>query len=288
MTNTTLVLASLIALQTASAQSPQFGTPQPQSGVAVGTGGASGLRVSVNAQEPALTKFSLDFPGGIPKQLVGAIEKAMGRPLNAIIPEEYADTKLPPLKMSNVDVRQLFQALELASVKREAYVTSTYGPNSNYQQMTTSYGFRTQGPISDESVWYFSVEKPTLPPAQVRTPPKTCRYFSLTPYLDRGQTVDDITTAIQTGWKMLGDDDTPKISFHKETKLLIAVGDPGKLETIDAVLNALRSAPTSFVDPATGLPVSPTPARPIPQRTPKLQQPGAGAVQGNTSEPSKP
>jgi hypothetical protein len=52
-------------------------------------------------------------------------------------------------------------------------------------------------------------------------------------------TVDDITTAIQTGWKMLGENDTPTISFHKDTKLLIAVGEPSKLEMINAVLGAL-------------------------------------------------
>ena len=55
-----------------------------------------------------------------------------------------------------------------------------------------------------------------------------------------GLSVDDITTAIQTGWKMMGDKETPSISFHKDTQLLIAVGEPGKLETIDAVLEALR------------------------------------------------
>ena len=52
--------------------------------------------------------------------------------------------------------------------------------------------------------------------------------------------VDDITTAIQTGWKMLGEENPPKISFHKDTKLLIAVGEPDKLEIIDAVLNSLQ------------------------------------------------
>ena len=51
--------------------------------------------------------------------------------------------------------------------------------------------------------------------------------------------MDDITTAIETGWKMLGDTSPPTISFHKDTKLLIAVGEPSKLETIDAVLQAL-------------------------------------------------
>jgi hypothetical protein len=52
------------------------------------------------APEPSLTKFDLDFPGGTPKELVAAIQKAMGRPLNAIIPEDLSGTKLPALKMS--------------------------------------------------------------------------------------------------------------------------------------------------------------------------------------------
>ena len=72
----------------------------------------------------------------------------------------------------------------------------------------------------------------------------------MTPYLERGLTVDDITTAIQTAWTMLGstpgnDQAAPQISYHKETKLLIAVGEASKLETIDAVLKALEpKAPT--------------------------------------------
>jgi hypothetical protein len=90
-------------------------------------------------------------------------------------------------------------------------------------------------------------------------PSKACRFYLLSPYLERGLTVDDITTAIQTGWKMLGDSSTtPSISFHKETKLLIAVGEPGKLEVIDAVLRALESPkPMPRIDPMTGLPVPP-------------------------------
>src|ERR1035437_1050455 len=64
-----------------------------------------------------LTKFNLDFPGGTPKELVAAIEKAMGKPLNAIIPTEDADLQMPPLKMNDVVVPQLFAALESASRK---------------------------------------------------------------------------------------------------------------------------------------------------------------------------
>jgi len=259
MTKRILLLAGLLTLFPAFAQSPQppaaAAGPTPPPGQDFNSRLQSLTAKAAGASEPVLTKFSLDFSGGTPQQLVAAIEKATGKPLNAIIPPEHADTKLPPLKMSNVDVRQLFQALELTSQKTEAYATGNF-PGS-YQQARTSSGFRTQGQISDESIWYFYLDKLAPPPTQVRTAPKICRYFSLAPYLESGQTVEDITTAIQTGWKMLGDDDTPKISFHKETKLLIAVGEPEKLETIDAVLTALKPRPpaAAFIDPATGLPV---------------------------------
>jgi len=222
------------------AQTPQP-APAPQAPV------PSRLLKPTADEPPRLTKFNLDFPGGTPKQLVTAIEKAMGRPLNAIVPEQYADTRLPALRMTEVNAAELFKALESSSLKREAVTTgsSSSGPGgySSYQVVSTAYGFRSQGPVSDDTVWYFFVEGPVLPPLK---PNKTCRFFALTPYLEAGQSVDDITTAIQTGWKMLGDKDTPNISFHKDTKLLIAVGEPGKLETIDAVLKALQPAPTIF------------------------------------------
>ncbi len=212
------------------------------------------------ANPPKLTRFSFDFSGGTPKQLIAAIEKAMGKPVNAIIPDEHADLQLPPLKMSNVNVSQLFEALQRASLKSERYVTGTYygggyagAPASTYQVIQTSYGFRTQGDPTDDSIWYFFADKVPTTPAI-----KTCRYYALAPYLERGTTVDDITTAIQTGWKMLGEKDTPTINFHKDTKLLIAVGEPNKLETIDAVLKALSpwSNPTPISTPASPVPAS--------------------------------
>ncbi|HEY1719073.1 MAG TPA: hypothetical protein VGH42_12370 [Verrucomicrobiae bacterium] len=190
-----------------------------------------------------LTKFNLDFPGGTPAELVKAIEKAMGKPLNAIIPDEFANEQLPPLKMNNVNVPRLFQALQLASVKQVQYVTGTYFggfgvSNPSYSTFMSDYGFKTEGPETDDSVWYFFESKPPQSP-----PEKTCRFYQLAPYLDRGLTVDDITTAIQTGWKMEGETSPPEISFHKETKLLIAVGEPDKLEVIDNVLKALQPPP---------------------------------------------
>lgn len=246
-----LLPVSLVALSLVTA----FGQPQPPQPATIPTRSLA-LPGQNQPEPPKLTTFSLDFPGGTPRQLVAAIEKAMDRPLNAIIPAEHADVKLPPLKMNNVNVGQLFQALELTSQKTEAFGGTSYGGSGfpsqpgypgqpGYQTMRTACGFRTpgQGALTDDSIWYFYVEKPNMPPLVSRVIQKVCRFYPLTSYLERGMTVDDITTAIQTGWKMLGDKETPAISFHKETKLLIAVGEAAKLETIDAVLKALAPTP---------------------------------------------
>lgn len=185
-----------------------------------------------------MTQFDLDFPGGTPAQLVKAIEQAMGKPLNAIIPTEDADVQLPPLKMNDVDVSRLFRALETASVKQVRIVTGTsLGGNQSYSIQNLSYGFRTDSSVSDNSVWCFHAEKPAVP--QVTPVDKVCQFYPLALYLSRGFTVDDITTAIQTGWKMAGVAVTPELNYHKETKLLIAYGEPNKLKTIEQVLDAL-------------------------------------------------
>jgi hypothetical protein len=193
---------------------------------------------------PKLTRFNLNFSGGNPQQLVAAIEKATGRPLNVVIPEEYAEEKIPALRMTQVTVPDLFRAMELASIKTIPYRTSAYGPGvSSYQQLNTSISFQTSGAVTDDSIWYFRgrQQPPDLAALETKpAPAKISRFYALTPYLEQGLKVEDITTAIQTGWRMLGEKETPSISFHKETQLLIAVGEPGKLETIDAVLNALR------------------------------------------------
>jgi hypothetical protein len=173
--------------------------------------------------EPALVKFDLNFPGGTPNELVAAIQKATGRPLNAIVNPEDANSQLPPLKMSGVTVPALFEALREASV-RHKFVGEFYNQ--------VRLGFEAHGKASDDAVWFFRVD--VDPP-----PPKGSRFYLLAPYLEQGLTVDDITTAVQTAWKLRGDTPQALLNYHKETKLLIAVGYPSELSTIDAVLQAL-------------------------------------------------
>lgn len=224
-----------------------------------------------------LTQFSLDFPGGSPSQLVKAIEKAMGKRLNVIISKEDEAVELPPLKMENVVLPQLFTALEVASHKAVSFPN---GPSS-YQQFNTGYGFKSADEMTDTAVWYFHVEKPSLPP--VVSTQKVCQYYSMAPYLDRGFTVDDITTAIQTGWKMAGVSPTPELSYHKETKMLIAYGEPDKLSTIGQVLGVLPQLKMSWEDKNNVL----NGFRGLQQEIEKLNQQVARLTNTNTTLPAK-
>jgi hypothetical protein len=119
------ILLVALSLESATGQQPP--------GQAVGRTGRSfggfGGGVQNQPDTSKLTAFSLDFPGGKPQQLITAIAKTIGKPLNAIIPVDYDGLKLPPLKMNNVNVWQLFQALELTSQKTEKVVTGTYNEN---------------------------------------------------------------------------------------------------------------------------------------------------------------
>ena len=202
---------------------PTFGQPQPASKQPT-----PGLTQAIlnSRPGPELTRFDLNFPGGTPNALVEAIEKASGKPLNAIIPDEHANTLLPALKMNAVTVPQLFAALGEASRKIVTF--------KNHGVQETSYAFRTQPQPTDDSIWHFYFVQSNSPQES-----KVCQFFQLAPYLDTYK-IEDITTAIETGWKMLGETEPPEIKFHKDTKLLIAVGEPSKLVLIQSVLTQLK------------------------------------------------
>jgi hypothetical protein len=197
-------------------------------------------------------RFDLSFPGGAPAKLIQTIQDTTKRPLNVIVPEEHADVALPELKLKGVTVPQLFDALGQASRKVVHYRggnPNLYGGPPQFQSTTTSYGFRTKGQATPDSVWYFYLEAPVEPPLQppppVPEPPKICRFYQLAPYLDELK-VEDITTALETAWKMLGEKSTPDLKFHKDTQLLIAVGPPDKLALIESVLAQLRTTPAPY------------------------------------------
>jgi hypothetical protein len=242
-------------------------------------GGAPVLPAAAND----FPKFDLDFPGGTPGDLVKAIQKATGSPLNAIIPDEHVNEGLPALKLKGVIVPQLFEALDLAGRTRVPYVTAYSGFGGQmapqYQFYTTASGFKTQGQPRPDSVWYFYTDGPPPEPPKPELV-KSCRFYQLAPYLEQF-TIEDITTAVETAWKMLGEKSMPELKFHKDTKLLIAVGVPDKLALIDSVLQALPRGPE--IDSGTGLPPFKSP-KPAVKVSPGVSQPAPAKPR----EPTKP
>lgn len=183
---------------------------------------AKAIAEEAKITEAAMPRFDLDFPGGTPADFITAIEKASGQTLNVIIPAEYAQVPFPSLRLKDVNVPQLFKAFGEASLR--AYFVGN-------ALRTSSLSFVTKDErVSPSTIWYFRAEGAT-PLAT------TTRFYSLAPYLRADITVDDITTAIRTGWELRGVKAPPVLKFHQETQLLIAVGEH---EELDVIVEALK------------------------------------------------
>lgn len=201
------------------------------------------VTLQLPSESPPLTEFDLDFAGGTPAQLVAAIEKAQGKPMNAVVPSEFSAQQLPALKMRGVNLKQLFRALNQASEAEKFQARQSRNGEMIVQRYGVQFGFRTlDDPVSDNSVWYFYSRGLPEPSSITQN---VCRFYQLSPYLKRGLNVDDITTAIQAGWRMSGLAKPPALNFHKETSLLIAVGASDQLKMIEDVLAALEPQPAA-------------------------------------------
>jgi hypothetical protein len=209
-----------------------------------------------SASAASLKHFDLEFPGGSPREFVAMISQQMGKPLNVVIPESNADVQIMPIKVSNVTVPELFRAIQSASAREIPIVTanqSGMGGGRSIQFKTASLSFRSNSePVTDETIWAFQATG--LPTEEYKAalqateqPNLVCQYFQLAPHLE-DHTIEDITTAIQTGWKMLRVDPVPQLSFHKETKLLIAVGAKDQIEMIPQVLGQLQADNTAGLE----------------------------------------
>lgn len=175
--------------------------------------------------EAAMPRFDINFPGGTPADLVAAIEKASGQQLNVIIPAEYAQLPLPSLRLKNINVSRLFKAFGEATQKN-------YWAGNVVRSSVLNFVTKDES-VSPSSIWNFRAEG--IKPLATAT-----QFYSLAPYLRTDITVDDITTAIRTGWELRGVKEAPTLKFHQETQLLIAVGQPEELAMINDVLNVLN------------------------------------------------
>ena len=183
-------------------------------------------------KSPELPRFDFEFKGGSPKELVDALNVPLRGSLNVIIPDESNKARIPAIKVKEANVQQIFEALTRAS-QRSVYMEVQAGGRKAFQSASDQIMFNSSGPITENTVWAFQFLTQRPPPIS-----DSVRFYQLEPYLD-GLKVDDIVTAIQTAWKMLGDSPGAKLKYHPESKLMIAVGQEADFALIDAALKEL-------------------------------------------------
>lgn len=210
----------------------------------------NGQNYQVVPPAPELPRFDLDFPGGAPEDLVKTISRVQGAKVNAIIPDEHVDVKVPRLQLSHVTVPEVFTAL-LAANQRLVSAPNFGNPGGT---RTAISGFKSTGDgvITTNTIWtYFS---DALPEASNPVQNQKLKVFSLSRYLGKPEqglhSVEDIITAVQTGWKMQRITPNPELTYHPETKLLMVFGSDAAVALITDVLKQL--------EPLAGAPVVPT------------------------------
>lgn len=204
------------------------------------------------ASREELVRFNLRFPGGSPRDLAKAIETASGKPCNLIIPPGD-ETKIPSLELNDVTLPELFAAL------REG-TTMTKPVSGRGVMKITLCDIQTKSdPVTNRSTWYLR----SSDESGASQWPSVCRFYDLTPYLER-YTLDDITTVLVTAWDLLGAR-RPKMTFHKETKLLIVVANEEQQAEVGHLLAQLNLG--SMEKPAVN--AESAPPRPVRLRVPE-------------------
>jgi hypothetical protein len=182
------------------------------------------------AKPEPLVRFSVKFPGGTPQELRLAIAQASGKPCNLIV-APTVNTRIPPLELANVTVPELFNAL------RESSTAIERTAEGNCIRVIPCNFHTASAPVTDQSIWYLSLDEQTALAQSARI----CRFYSLAHYL-KDYTIDDITTALVTAWGLDGVE-KPNMTFHKETNLLIVVGNIERHSTISQALMELSMHP---------------------------------------------
>ncbi len=238
------VLLSAAALTLLVSSSFAENLPQPPRQTAVPMATAGGGEVSDEAP-----RFDLKFPGGKVKEFVAAVSKALGRPVNVIIPKESEATLIPAVEVSRVTVQALFTALSNASqheVRVPTNISTSASPgmitNASFQYKRVGFTFRMDEKIATpDAVWTFlDTTLPDIPEPVFPAPPRVVQYYPVAEYLSHFS-VEDITAAIESGWALQGGPANPPatIRFHEETKLLICAGTAAQIELIPQVLKGL-------------------------------------------------
>ncbi len=262
-----------------------------------------GVGVSLGPAVPDDSGPRLDFAfNGIP--LAEAIKGVQSRyhekaadkgHLNVVIPEhlrELSETNTLTLEVKQVTVGELFNLIGLASERTIRYVNGfqyTGGaPLPQFSQAKGGYHF-THVPSTGANPTYllqsdFPTSAPEVPGSGIGSgggaAPKETRqlvkFFQLEPFLERFK-IEDVVTAVKTGWELAGIKPLPTLRFHDETKLLAVSGDQYSLQLVEEVLSQLG---TGKGRPQPGMPLR-APGR-------SNTQPASERIPALPADPAKP
>lgn len=240
---------ALIAMGAFAQNPPPRSAPVPPPPPARPT--ASADREGNPVGNPAIDapRFDLKFSGGPVKEFVASVNKALGKPVNVVIPKDAEATSIPAVEMYRVTVSALFRALGEASQRQIAVRTGSRnvggrGDQSTYQYQNIGFSFSTNDPHeTPDAVWTFKVVSAPELPDDAPVSARVVQYYPVAAYLTHFS-VEDITTAIEAGWNLQRETEPnkaapPTIKFHEETKLLICAGSNRQIDVIPQVLKGL-------------------------------------------------
>jgi hypothetical protein len=190
------------------------------------------------ASRPEPIRMDIDFTGGDPKKLIFAMEEASHTRPNVIIHPEAANIKIPAFSLRNVTAGQVFTALNMLNQTGDGGLWQPVINEAGEIWTLMPPPRQLIPPIIDPSTGLPVGQNQPAKPA--RSQSRQCRVFNLTPVLD-DYTVEDVTTAVKGAWELMNVQEEPVIKYHKDTKLLIAFGEPNELALINQVISELSN-----------------------------------------------
>ncbi|MFN0127292.1 MAG: hypothetical protein ACKV19_11470 [Verrucomicrobiales bacterium] len=229
---------------------------------------------------PSEKRFDLEISADLPvEEAIAQVSLQSGQPVNVVWTGNSAQARLPALRLHQVTVRELLNALTAAGRAeqqqgRPGYTfqevegasnifTFTILPALKRENQANSSSTRaggggagSTGPAHPSRLASAGIGGggedffAGMPMAAADGTAKTSEFFDLQPLLNDDFKVEDLTTAIRTAWTEAGDEATPPPSealrYHQETQLLIATGHREQLAAVRSLIDLLKTryAPT--------------------------------------------
>ena len=211
--------------------------------------------------QPREATINLRFPGGNPGELIAELNLAYSQQIgdgapNILVGPQVREMEIPPFELNNVTLADIFEALnnlagpgdpkwELSGSKTPIWVLNSkqvaIEPIDPLTGQPIPGGARNPSPqvIRNKGVgfdWMIGQ------PLGQQEPHRITSVYPVGKYLEDYR-IEDLTTAIQTAWEMMPGATPADLKYHKDTRLLIAVGSAEQQDLIRQILESLESQP---------------------------------------------